>query len=401
MNLHIRPSKNLRGSVTVPGDKSISHRALMHAALAQGTSRLTGCLQAGVTQAMIDCLGQLGVETENDRDRSLLAHGGKFRPPAARLNCRNSGATIRMLLGALAAQRGVVATLGGSAGLEQRPVKRVTDPLRLMGADIEGDAAPLTLRGRPLHGIHYTLPVASAQVKAAVLLAALQADQPTTLHEPGPSRDHSERLLRSLGVPLATHGYRLTVQPVESVPSFDLNIPGDLSSAAGLLAAAVLTPGSKLTIQSVGVNPTRTGILDALIAMGAEVEVANEREVGNEPVADVTIRYSELRGIVIEGDWVVRMIDEFPLLAVLATQARGETIVQDASELRVKESDRIGALIGELRRLGAQIEEQPAGFVIAGPSPLQGGVVNSHGDHRLAMSLAVAGLLAAGETTIL
>ncbi|HEY6074806.1 MAG TPA: 3-phosphoshikimate 1-carboxyvinyltransferase, partial [Anaerolineales bacterium] len=387
--------------MTVPGDKSISHRALMHAALAQGTSRLSGCLQAGVTQAMIDCLGQLGIEIENDRDQSVLVHGGKFRSPAARLNCGNSGATIRMLLGALAAQRAVVATLGGSAGLEQRPIKRVTDPLRLMGADIEGDTAPLTLRGRPLHGIQYTLPVASAQIKAAVLLAALQADQPTTLHEPGPSRDHSERLLRSLGVPLATHGYRLTVQPVASVPSFDLSIPGDLSSAAGLLAAAVLTSGSNLTIQAVGVNPTRTGILDALIAMGAEVEVANEREVGNEPVAEVTIRHSELRGIVIEGDWVVRMIDEFPLLAVLATQARGETIVRDAGELRVKESDRIGALVGELRRLGAHIEEQPAGFTIEGPSPLRGEVVNSHGDHRLAMALVVAGLAAAGETTIL
>ena len=278
---------------------------------------------------------------------------------------------------------------------------RVTEPLRLMGADILGDTPPLQVRGQPLHGIDYTLPVASAQIKAALLLAALQADGPTTICEPGPSRDHSERILRALGVSISTHDHALTLVPDgTSLPSFDLNVPGDISSAAFLLAAAVLTPNSEVTIQSVGVNPTRTGILDALVAMGADVTIANQREVCHEPVADIALRSSELHGITISGDWVVRMIDEFPVLAVLATQAQGETLVRDAGELRVKESDRIAAVTGELRKLGARIEEQPDGLIIEGPARLHGAVVDSRGDHRLAMSLAIAGLIADGETSI-
>jgi 3-phosphoshikimate 1-carboxyvinyltransferase len=401
MNLLIQPSKNLRGSITVPGDKSISHRALMHAALADGVSRIHGCLQAGVTEAMLRCLHELGVEIESDPDRSLIIHGGKFRSPSAVLDCGNSGATIRMLLGALSGQSDVVATLSGSDSLRRRPMKRMIDPLCLMGADILGDAAPLIVQGQKLRGIEYTLPVASAQLKAALLLAALHADRPTTLHEPAPSRDHSERMLGSLGVSITTDNHTVTLQPIEALPPFELNVPGDFSSTAFLLAAAALTSDSELTVQSVGVNPTRTGFLDALIKMGAKIKIDNEREECNEPVADVTIRSSELRGMTIDGDWVVRMIDEFPILAVLATQARGETIVRNAAELRVKESDRIGALASELRKLGAHIEEQPDGFIIEGPTPLHAATVDSHGDHRLAMSLAVAGLIAVGETTIL
>ncbi|NTU62404.1 MAG: 3-phosphoshikimate 1-carboxyvinyltransferase, partial [Chloroflexi bacterium] len=244
-------------------------------------------------------------------------------------------------------------------------------------------------------------PVASAQVKAAILLAALQADGPTTIHEPGPSRDHSERLLRSLGVSVVNENNTVTLTPSgKPLGAIETTIPGDISSAAFVFAAAALVPNSEVTVTNVGVNDTRTGILDALVAMGGDVIISDVREVNGEPIADITVKSSELRGITVDGDLVVRMIDEFPIFAVLASQAQGETVVCDAEELRVKESDRIGSLASELRKLGAQIEERPDGFVIAGPTRLRGAVVDSHGDHRLAMSLAVAGLIAEGETTV-
>ena len=401
MDWKIQSANALRGCVEAPGDKSISHRALLHAALANGTSRLTHFLRAGVTEAMLRCVRDLGVEVETAPDSELLVHGGHWRSPAAMLDCGNSGATIRMLMGALAGQRDLAATLTGSVGLRRRPMKRVAEPLRLMGADIAGDTPPLMIRGQPLRGVEYTLPVASAQIKAAILLAALQADGPTTLHEPGPSRDHSERLLRSIGVEVLSEGSTVTLTPpTQPLAGFDLTVPGDVSSAAFLFAAAALVPNSEVTVPGVGVNDTRTGLLEALIEMGAAIGLENWREINGELIADVTVKTSALRGITIGGDWVVRMIDEFPILAVLATQAKGETRVRDAEELRVKESDRIAMLAMELRQLGAHIEERPDGFVIEGPVRLHGAVVDSHGDHRLAMSLAVAGLIAEGETTI-
>jgi len=397
----IHPATQLRGVVTLPGDKSISHRALIHATLAAGTSRLAGFLRAGVTEAMLRCLRALGVQVEIDHDTALLVHGGRLHSPASALDCGNSGATIRMLMGALAGRPDMTATLTGSAGLRRRPMGRVIEPLRQMGAEIAEDTLPITMRGHSLRGIDYTLPVASAQVKAALLLAALQADRPTTIREPGPSRDHSERLLRAIGIPIVTSNHTTTLVPSsEPLPPFEINIPGDVSSAAFLFATA-LTPGSEVTAQAVGVNPTRTGFLDALAAMGAHVDIANRREASGEPMADVTLRSSELRAITIDGDDVVRMIDEFPVLAVVATQAEGQTIVRNAAELRVKESDRIGAQAAELRKLGARIEEHSDGFVVDGPARLRGATVDSHGDHRLAMSLAVAGLIAEGETTVL
>ena len=406
MKWNIQPATELRGVVSMPGDKSISHRALMHAALAQGTSRIQNFLHAGVTEAMARCVRDLGVRLEwepgetSESFARLIVHGGRFRSPAASLDCGNSGATIRMLMGAMAGQRDLSVTLDGSAGLRRRPMKRVAEPLRLMGAKL-GDTLPLNIHGEPLHGVEYTMPVASAQVKAAILLAALQAAGPTTIHEPGPSRDHSERLLRSLGVSMVRQNNTVTVIPPDKpLPAFEATIPGDISSAAFVLAAAALVPHAEVTVINVGVNETRTGILDALIAMGGDVRITNVHEVNNEPVADITVKFSELRGITVAGDLVVRMIDEFPIFAVLATQAHGETIVRDAEELRVKESDRIGSLAGELRQLGVPIEEQPDGFVIAGPARLRGTVVDSHGDHRLAMALAVAGLVAEGATTV-
>ena len=401
MNWIVRPSNNLRGSVSVPGDKSISHRALMHAALAHGTSRITNFLQAGVTEAMLRCVRDLGVEVETPANGEILVHGGQLRSPATMLDCGNSGATIRMLMGALAGQRDLISTLTGSAGLRRRPMKRVAEPLRLMGADIDVDTPPLTIHGQQLHGVEYTLPVASAQIKAAVLLAALQADGPTVIAEPGPSRDHSERLLRSIGVTVISEGNTVRLTPPDRpVSAFELAVPGDISSAAFLLAAAALAPNSEVAIPAVGVNVTRTGILDALLGMGASIRLENQCEVNGEPIADVTINTSALHGITVGGDWVVRMIDEFPVFAVLATQAHGETLVRDAAELRVKESDRIAMLALELRKLGAKIEERPDGFCIEGPTRLHSAVVDSHGDHRLAMSLAVAGLITDGETTI-
>jgi 3-phosphoshikimate 1-carboxyvinyltransferase len=317
------------------------------------------------------------------------------------LDCGNSGATIRMLMGALAGQRDLISTLTGSAGLRRRPMKRVAEPLRLMGAEIDMDTPPLTIHGQQLHGVEYSLPVASAQIKAAVLLAALKADGTTMIHEPGPSRDHSERLLRSIGVTVISEDNTVRLTPPDRpVSAFELTVPGDISSAAFILAAAVLAPNSDVLIPDVGVNDTRTGILDVLIEMGATMALENQREINGEPIADVTIQTSELRGISVGGDRVVRMIDEFPIFAVLATQAWGETTVRDADELRVKESDRIAMLAMELRKLGAKIEERSDGFGIEGPTRLHGAVVDSYGDHRLAMSLAVAGLIADGETTI-
>ncbi|HEY4691774.1 MAG TPA: 3-phosphoshikimate 1-carboxyvinyltransferase, partial [Anaerolineae bacterium] len=385
-------------------------------ALAGGTSRARHGLNAGVTQAMIDCLRALGIEIEVSADEFLI-HGGHWRPSTAPLDCRGSGATIRMLMGALAGQP-FSSTLTGSPGLLRRPMGRVADPLRRMGARIAGcdgtDQPPLVIDGARLRGIDYALPVASAQVKTALLIAALSADGATTLHEPGPSRDHTERMLRSLGVsltmpPASSGGEHLPAPTNYSVtltsdrlplPAFDLAVPGDFSSAAFLLIAALIVPGSDVVIRAVGVNPTRTGLLDALSDMGARVAMNGEHESSGEPVADLVVRANPLRGSMVHGERVVRMIDEFPIFAVAATQAEGETVVRDAAELRVKESDRIAAIVAELRKMGAAIEVREDGFVVEGLTPLHGARVESHGDHRLAMALAVAGLVAEGETVI-
>ncbi len=400
------PARDLKGSLRPPGDKSITHRALLFASLAHGPSRLRGFLRSGVTQAMLDCLTALGVEAEALGSDDLLVLGRDWRSPAAPLDCRNSGATMRMLLGALAG-RPLEATLQGSERLHRRPMGRVVEPLRLMGARIcgqgDGDQPPLQVRGTQLHGITYRLPVASAQVKTALLLAGLHAEGSTTLWEPAQSRDHTERMLQSLGVSLAQQNGRITLNPGhehEPLPPFTLTIPGDFSSAAFTLAAGAVVPGARLEMLGVGVNPTRTGLLEAMEAMGAVVQVEGEHLEGGEPVANLKVRSGEMRAVEIGGAQVVRMIDEFPVFAVIATQAQGESVVRDAQELRLKESDRIAALVSELRKMGAAIEEHPDGFVVSGPTELQGAAVDSHGDHRLAMALTVAGLIARGETLI-
>jgi 3-phosphoshikimate 1-carboxyvinyltransferase len=402
--LTVQPCELLRGRVRVPGDKSISHRALLLGALAEGDSQVEGFLPSGDCLATVDCLRALGVEIESHDDTALTVRGRGLRglqSPDAPLDCVRSGTTMRLLTGILAGQS-FECTLTGDPQLLRRPMRRITEPLRKMGAEIKDTDgyAPLTIHPGRLRGCDHVLEVASAQVKSALLLAGLYADGPTVVRQSGPARDHTERMLTTMGAAIDTHGLVVTLRPAVSLAPNSLTIPGDLSSAAFLLVAAALVPGSEVTVAGVGVNPTRTGLLAVLRAMRAEMVLEDAREQGGEPVADVTMRASKLRGVEVCGETVVRMIDEFPILAVAATQARGVTHVRDAAELRVKETDRVAVITEGLQALGARIEPQPDGFIVEGPTPLRGAVVDSHGDHRLAMALAVAGMIAEGETLV-
>lgn len=394
----------LRGCVTVPGDKSISHRALLLGALAEGSSHITGFLPSADCRATLNCLRALGVRIQTHNATTLTVHGrgpGGLEAPTAPLDCVRSGTTMRLLTGILAGQP-FTSTLSGDKQLLRRPMGRVVEPLRRMGANIEDTAghAPLTVYGQPLNGITHELSVASAQVKSAILLSGLTAEGSTSVHQPGPARDHTERMLAAMGVDIQTSGLTVTLRPASRLAPLSLTIPGDASSAAFLLVAAALVPDSDVTVTGVGINPTRTGLLDVLRAMGTDISVCNQHSASGETVADVTTRTSGLRGVTIEGDTVVRMIDEFPILAVAATQAHGTTVVRDANELRVKETDRIDVVVQELGALGAHIEPREDGFVVEGPTPLHGAPAHSHGDHRLAMALAVAGLVTDGDVII-
>jgi len=411
--LRIFPANHsLRGTIRVPADKSISHRAAILGALADGDLRVENFLPSQTTQATVNCLRGLGAEIGQPDPNTLVIRGHGLRglrEPNDVLFCEGSGTTMRLLAGICAGQD-FLSVLDGTPALKRRPMARVVNPLREMGATIlardGGRLPPLAIRGGHLRGIDSTLPVASAQVKSALLLAGLFADAPTIVREPGPSRDHTERMLRAFGVrvePVAPGDSALAIRvsPTSDLRSLTfVYIPADFSSAAFFIVAALLVPQSELRVERVGVNPTRTGLLDVLRAMGAGIVLEGEQEQGHEPVADVAIRASNLHGVEVGGDTVVRMIDEFPIFAVAATQAHGETIVRDAAELRVKESDRIATVVTELRALGARIEPQPDGFVVEGPARLRGAVVDSHGDHRLAMALAVAGLMAEGEVVV-
>jgi 3-phosphoshikimate 1-carboxyvinyltransferase len=404
MRLTVQPATTLRGRIRMPGDKSISHRALLLGALAEGASQVSGFLPSGDCLATLACLRALGVQVEVHDLTRLTIHGRGLRglqTPTVPLNCARSGTTMRLLAGILAGQP-FESTLTGEQQLLCRPMGRIAEPLRRMGADIEtvDGHAPLTIRGRRLQGYDHALRVASAQVKSALLLAGLYADGPTVVHQPGPARDHTELMLAAMGAAIEISGLDVTLAPPVSLSPLALDVPGDISSAAFLLVAAALVPGSDVTVERVGINPTRTGLLDVLSAMGASLVVSGEHQQGSEPVADVMVRGSELRGVDVGGDTVVRMIDEFPLLAVAATQAHGTTVVRDAAELRVKETDRIAAVTAGLGAMGARIEPLPDGFIIEGPARLRGAVVDSHGDHRLAMALAVAGLIAEGQTVV-
>lgn len=404
MNLVSSPIQKLAGTVSLPGDKSLSHRAVLFASLAMGTSRIENFLSAGVTDVMLGSLSALGVKIAGGGD-SLTVEGrgiGGYQTPVADLNCGNSATTIRLLSGALAAE-GTPAVLDGTPGLRLRPMGRIVQPLQKLGVPITADEngmAPLRLcaraSGKLLNAMDYTLPVASAQVKSCLLLAALSADGDVTLREPGPSRDHSERMLRGMGVKISAYKedgqYVTVISPVKELKPIEFVVPGDMSSAAFLIVAALIVPNSEIGIKGVGINPTRTGLLDALRAMGADITVKPTGFQCGEPVGELTIRSSKLHAIHIKGDLVVRMIDEFPVFAVAAAYAQGKTVVEDAGELRYKESDRIAALCTELRAIGVDAVETRDGFSVNGGRRLAGGSVDPHGDHRLQMSLAVAGL---------
>jgi len=396
----------LRGEARVPGDKSISHRTILLAALAEGSSTVDNLLVSGVTRPLLHALSSCRIAWSLDGTRLSVRSPGRlgWEPPAHPLYCGHSATSLRLLAGALAAV-GQPAILDGSAGLRRRPMGRLIEPLRQMGVLIHGtadDRAPLTLQarldGEPLLHPTITLPVASAQVKSALLLAALASDGPVELREPVLSRDHTERLYRWLGLDLRTTvaadgaaSHRFT-PPRRPIPAFTLTVPGDFSSAAFVIVAALIVPGSQVTLRNVGLNPGRTGLLDALREMGAAIRVTPLRESGGEPAGDLDVRHSRLRAIRVSGERVVRMIDEFPIFAVAAACAAGRTEVADAGELRHKESDRIDAISAELSRIGAAIRPTVDGFTIDGGQPLDGGAAEARGDHRLAMSLAVAGL---------
>ena len=412
MEVRVRPGRRLRGEARVPGDKSIAHRALILAALAEGESLVEGFDPLDDCLHTLQALRACGVSIEVPGPRTLRIAGrgpSGLCAPADVLDCGLSGTTMRLLAGVLAGQE-LTATLDGSEPLRRRPMGRVVEPLARMGARIqsaEGGHAPLTIRGGGLRGIDYALPVASAQVKSAILLAGLNAEGETAVREPASSRDHTERMLRWLGVPVEGGDGGIRVRGGNRWPGARFTLPGDISAASFLLVAANLLPGSELRLPAVGLNPTRSAVLDVLRTMGADIAViparSAEREgeaAGPEPTRDLLARAAGLRGTSIGGALIPNLIDELPVLAVAATQAEGLTEVRDAAELRVKESDRIAALQQELSVMGARIEALPDGLLIEGPTRLRGAHVDAHGDHRMAMALAVAALVAEGETVI-
>ncbi len=398
----VKPGQALSGTTTVPGDKSISHRAVLFGALANGATHVRGWLAAGDTEASLATIQALGIPVDRHGKNVLTIHGGRFRAPDVPLNLVNAGTGIRLLAGIMCGQP-FPSVLDGSEQLRRRPMKRIITPLRMMGADITGanDRAPLTIKPADLRGIIYDMPVASAQVKSAVLLAGLFAKGATAVVQPGPARDHTERMLSAMGVDISTEGSRIVLTPNGDLKPIDLTVPGDISSAAFPLVAALLVPGSDITLTGVNLNPTRTGLLDVLRRMGANIIVTETGLEAGEPVGTIRARHSMLKGVEIGGSVVVEMIDEFPILMVAALAAEGETVVRDAGELRVKETDRISVMATELAKLGANITETPDGFIIRGPQTLKAAAVDGHDDHRIAMSLSIAGLLADGETMVL
>ena len=394
------------GPMTVPGDKSISHRAIILGALAEGVTEVSGCLRSEDCQRTLGAFRALGVEAEGWEGDILRIYGKGLRglrEAADTLNCGNSGTTIRLLAGVLAGQP-FLSLLTGDASLRRRPMDRIIHPLTQMGAEIWGRARdtlpPLAVRGGSLHGVTYRCPVPSAQVKSAILLAGLFAEGPTTVIEPAASRDHTERMLTAYGQRVERSEQEVTLIPAGTLQATPISVPGDFSSAAFLLVAGLILPDSDLTIEGVGVNPTRTGLLDVLQAMGAKVQVFPVDAETGEPRAHLRVRASRLQGVSIGGDLIPRLIDEIPVLAVAAACAEGKTVIRDAAELRVKESDRIRTIAAELSRMGVRTEELPDGLIIHGGRRLQGARCEGHGDHRVAMALTVAGLQAEGQTIV-
>ena len=406
----IKPCPRLEGEVVIPGDKSISHRAVILNSLAKGKAKIDNFAPGRDCLATVKCLRVLGVsiDRKGSQDSPALLVSGRgedgLKEAGNVLDAENSATTMRLLGGLLASQP-FLSVITGDASLRNRPMGRLIEPLRLMGAEIWGrgrdSLAPLVIKGKKLQGIDFTLSIPSAQIKSAILLAGLFARGNTVLHQTIPSRDHTERMLKQMGASLESQRNSISLLSL-SRPLLPLNlrIPGDISSAAYFLVAGAIHPNARIMIRSCGINPTRRGIIDTLLAMGARLKIDNERLEAGEPLADIVVESSELKGIEVGGDIIPRLIDEIPVLAVAGCIAKGKTVIRDAGELRVKESDRIATVVSELSRLGAKIEPLPDGMVIYGGRPLSGTEVDSHFDHRLAMSLAVAGLVAKGETTI-
>ena len=399
----------LRGTIDVPGDKSISHRAVMFNAIAEGTAHITHFLPGADCLSTIACFRAMGVQIDHHGD-SVTVHGvglRGLREPSDVLDCGNSGTTLRLLTGLLAGQAGKYAVLTGDASLRSRPQRRIIDPLRALGAQLDGRnngaLAPLSVRGATIHGGAYELPIASAQVKSALLLAALSGDDVLTLTGRTDGRDHTELMLAGMGVDIRTNGTTVTLSPPAHpvLPyALSLRVPGDPSSAAFWWVAAAIHPDAEITTTGVGMNPTRIGALTVLKAMGAQITISNARTEGSEPVADVTVRSSSLQATTIRGAVIPHLIDEIPVLAVAAAMAHGQTVIGDAQELKAKETDRIATVVSALQAMGVTAEATDDGMLITGRGALNGATLASHGDHRLAMAWAVASLVATGSTTI-
>ena len=403
--MEIKKQTNLKGTLTVPGDKSISHRAVMFGSLARGTTRISHFLEGADCLSTISCFRKMGIEIDRNKDE-ILVHGRGLHgltAPAEILDVGNSGTTTRLISGILAGQT-FTSELDGDDSIRTRPMKRIMTPLASMGADItsrlDNGCAPLIIHGRPLHAAHYDSPVASAQVKSCVLLAGMYADGITSVTEPFLSRNHTEIMLNYFGAEITSEGTTASIRPEPVLEGRDIQVPGDISSAAYFIAAGLLTPGSEILLKNVGINPTRAGIIKVCMDMGADITLLNESTEG-EPTADLLIRTSSLKGTTIAGSIIPTLIDEIPMVAVMAAFAEGTTIIRDAQELKVKESDRIAVMVDNLRRMGADIEGTDDGMIIHGGRALHGAVIDSHLDHRIAMSFAVAGTICDGTVEIL
>ena len=399
--MQIKPAARLRGELTVPGDKSISHRSVMLGAIADGTTQISGFLNGADCLSTISCFEKMGIEINiNDDSVTVIGRGLRgLRKPDSVLYTGNSGTTTRLLTGLMSAQA-FSCTIDGDASIRRRPMKRVRIPLTQMGAQINSDFCPLEIQGAPLRGISYTLPVASAQLKSSILLAGLYADGETTVIEPQQSRDHTERMLSFMGAELQQQDNRVILTPPKNLHAQEIRVPGDISSAAFFLVAAAIVPGAQVTIRDVGINETRSGIIDVLQAMGAKIELENKRFFGREEVCDITASSSSLHGCSIGAELIPRLIDEIPIIAVAAAFADGETVIRDAQELKVKESNRIDAVVTELKRAGVDIRATDDGMVIHGGQAVHGAEFQTYGDHRMAMSMAVLALAAEGSSTI-
>ena len=402
--MDIKKLKNLKGTLSVPGDKSISHRAVMFGALAQGTTKISGFLEGADCLSTIRCFRQMGISIEQS-GAEVLVHGKGLHglsAPSDILDTGNSGTTTRLISGILAGQQ-FSSTLTGDASIQSRPMNRIMTPLKEMGADIislkNNGCAPLSIQGTQLHGIHYNSPVASAQVKSCILLAGMYADGETKVTEPVLSRNHTEIMLHYFGADVRSFGTTASISPEPELTAREISVPGDISSAAYFIAAGLLTPNSEILLKNVGINPTRDGILKVCRQMGADITLLNEKHQG-EPTADILVRTSSLHGTTIEGDMIPTLIDEIPVIAIMAAFAQGTTIIRDAQELKVKESDRIAVMCDNLKRMGADVTPTEDGMIINGGKPLHGACIDSHLDHRIAMSFAVAGTICDGILSI-